>query len=260
MGTSGSVGTLAWADETAGRLRDVDVRELQRQATVIRGSATRVAKRDGPAKLHSVSAEDLQIPDSVSCQSILAFIRAVCPQWMLQHCLRTFMWAKLLAKKDDVGFDAEVLFAASLFHDLGLVQRYSSESNSPENSDIACYSISGARVGAQQLQEMGWADSRIDTVRSAIVLHLNLLVAPEEGVEAHLLSAGSAFDSIGARQKEIERRVIAQVIELHPILDMKTQMVSQCAAQADANPKSRIAFLVNRGFNKWVENSALARQ
>ena len=114
------------------------------------------------------------------------------PEFLINHCYRTFVWASLLAAHEGRSYDEEMLYIASLLHDTGL-----SATASP-SVPPTCFTL----VGVDQVPACATAsDVAADRWRraaEAITLHMNLRVTPNDGVEAYLLTFGTQLDAIGA--------------------------------------------------------------
>ena len=246
------VGSVAWAEATGGILREEDRQELLDQIANLSAISRQARSTITFADIgNSLPA----IPDSVLGNQIIDFATTNYPDWMIQHCLRTYLWGCLMAVSEQLSFDPEVYLAASIFHDAGLEQLGSAQSNPP----IVCYSILGGRVARETLEHWEIAKCRIDLVEQSIIRHLNILVPVNEGVEAHLLNVGSAFDAIASGWKQIDTAIIREVVARHPRLDMDSAMTACCQTQAKQNPASRIAFLCERGFAESISRTPFSR-
>lgn len=108
-----AVGTLGWARQTGGIL---SARERRR----LLGDAARLQTRVLPAQIRAalgfrdpdakrVDLDRLRIPDSAIAREAEELCAEVSPPALRNHCLRTYAWGTILAQRDGVGHDAELL-------------------------------------------------------------------------------------------------------------------------------------------------------
>jgi HD superfamily phosphodiesterase len=110
------------------------------------------------------------------------------PAWGYSHCLRDYALAKELAAADHVALDDDVLFAASLLHDMAAFPPW--EDTKADHSDV------GARLVDTVLKGTGFPMEKIDAVRGAIRTHM--YYRDPVGAEALYLHDADALDWLGA--------------------------------------------------------------
>lgn len=240
MGTG--VGTLAWAERTRGRLSFGDKLGLLGTAVVLQ---TRLL----PAQLRwqlglpaargpSLDLTTIRAPDSAAAKAAEDLCREISEPYLVNHCLRTYLWGRILAAQDGLRFDDEVLYVACLMHDAGLVGRYAAEP-----PDVPCFAVRGAGVARRIADEHRWTPARTHAVAEAISLHVNVSVPLEDGPEAHLLNTGAALDVTGIRYWRLDPRTVDGVLARLPRLEMKRRLWDTWKAEADAHPDCRGHFL-----------------
>jgi hypothetical protein len=216
------VGTLAWANETEGRLTLQDRLALlvvQGVPTKIEEQVVRVvsflghARRTGRAWLEAQSVE-VQIPTTPIAEAADQLVETVSQPWLRAHSYRTYVIGALLGR--DLLFDSEMLFVASMLHDVGLCEAFEQGSDPGlvpgyARKDAPCFAVRGADVARCLAIDHGWPPARSNALAEAITLHLNVRVPRSRGVEAHLLNAGSAFDVIRFRSHKLPRESIRRI-------------------------------------------------
>jgi hypothetical protein len=246
------VGTLAWSRKTGGRLGFFDRMELMRQAMRLRA-----IRRKQQGLVHAafpLDQRDLVAPDSPAAKRALAVAESLSEPYLLNHCYRTFFWGSLLARADNVRFDAELLFVASILHDLGLTVAHAHGAAGEK-----CFAVTGARCAREAMTPVQWNSRRLDALEEAITLHLNLIVPVDRhGTEASLLHAGAGLDVVGARLPEIRGPAVDAVLHQHPRLDYKVRFQGVVDNQCSIRPNSRIAFLSKNGFSRLLEAAPFA--
>jgi hypothetical protein len=215
------LGTLAWARATGGIL---DRRERVRMIAsglglLLTSLPARVRQTLGVRSAKAIRADldRLPVPDSAAARRAEDLLSGTGSVLTVNHSHRSYVWATLLGMLADRRPDQELLYVASLLHDLTLTDRY--RDGVPE---IRCFGGKGAVMAARfATQEWGWSDRRAEALGDAICLHLNTSVPPEQGVEAHLLHAAAALDVIGHGHWMIAPETMSAVIARYPRAGMK---------------------------------------
>jgi len=117
-------------------------------------------------------------------------------------------------------------------------------------------------VGAMAVEEIAarhhWNDARARLAANAITLHLNVTVGDEHGKEAQMVRAGSGGDVAGLGLGMLDREQILQVVERHPRLALKSQIVGPLMAETTERPCCRTAFLCRAlGFVALVKGNRI---
>lgn len=224
---------------TGGKLSQADRRALMRQAVHLQWSRLegRIARALGKRQA-GITEESFHIPDSALALRAAEVCALISPTWLQHHCTRTYVWGSLLALRREVSYDAELLYVAAMLHDLGLTPPYWGK-----DATAHCFAVEGARAAKTFALEAHWDEQRQEALAEAISLHLNVEVDVEQGVEAHLLHAGAAYDVIGAAFQSIAPATRLMVVERYPRLSFKHEMEVCLQQQVALRPDSRVAML-----------------
>ena len=79
-------------------------------------------KQDETASTHAKL--DVVIPDSLLAREVAQLIRDTESELLFNHSTRVYLWGALLGKRKGIPFDSELLYVASMFHDIGLTSAY----------------------------------------------------------------------------------------------------------------------------------------
>lgn len=242
-------GTRAWVGHENGRMSWRD-----RLGFLLDGVRARAAMRRevrSGVRLPQLGIDDLMPPDTPVTRAALSLCEAASPPWLVNHCLRSYLWARLL-REHAQPFDDEATYVALLLHDLGLTERYRLSPTSTQQ----CFTVAGADVAFALATQHGWPDRRAALAAEAITLHLNVIIAECHGPEAWMVRAGSGADVAGLGLHRLSQDSIDAVVRRHPRLGLKREMASTLTAECKAHPGSRIAFLVRRlGFIPLVHSA-----
>ena len=245
------LGSWAWS-QRGGNLRQRERVQLMAQALISRMAALppvwrkKLGWHEAQALRLDVSA--LRLPDSPFARSACEHASALSPPWLLNHCLRTYVWGSLLGQLHQIPLDEELFFSACVLHDLGLVHAHNGA-----DATCSCFAVEGARAAHTFAEQHQQSAERCDRLAQAISLHLNVRVGLEHGAEAHLLHEGTTLDMIGARARELHPDTRRAVHARYPRLDLAAQMTAAMHDQAGRRPQSRASFLVGLGFNAMVK-------
>jgi hypothetical protein len=168
---------------------------------------------------------------------------------LAQHSHRSYVWGSLLGQLDGKNWDPELLYVASMVHDLGLTEQAHGV-----KKGAGCFTLDGIEASADILALT--TPARAEKIRRAVELHLNVRVPGDLfGWEAHYLQAGASFDVLGTRHDELAPEVIRATLERHPRLQMKRDVVEWVRREARLRPSSRMGLLVRLGFPALVRKA-----
>jgi HD domain len=145
--------------------------------------------------------ETIGIPDSKLCNEITELVRDTESELLFNHSSRVYYFGALTGLRRGLRFDRELLYAGTMFHDMGLTTRYSSRSER--------FEVDGANTARDFLKAHDIAQSDIDLVWTAIALHTTpgipvhmhpVIALVTAGVEMDVL--GIAYDEFPAAQRE----------------------------------------------------------
>ncbi|MBM9440920.1 HD domain-containing protein [Streptomyces bryophytorum] len=149
---------------------------------------------------------------------------------MLNHSLRAYVWAAALGEAEGVAFDAELLYVAALFHDLGLVPVF--------DSHTVAFEEAGGHVAAVFAAGPGWTAGRRARLSEVIVRHMWPHVEVSADPEGHLLSRATATEIVGKEADALPADFRAEVLERYPRLDLAERFLACFQAQAARKPGS----------------------
>lgn len=131
----------------------------------------------------------VRIPDSKIARDLTQFVRDTENELLFRHSIRVYFWGALTGNRTGLGFDPELLYAAAMFHDIGLTARY-------ENSQLR-FEVDGANAARDFLRAHGISESDIETVWNAVALHTTPGIAEFMRPEIALVQAGAGMDVTG---------------------------------------------------------------
>lgn len=199
----------------------------------------------------------LALPSGALANASLAMARSSVSRPIVDHSIRSFLFARLLADHDgclhDADYDEGLLFAATVMHDLGLGELATGE---------ARFEVEGADLAAALLGRHGVAERDIDRVWEAIALHASLGIAHRRGLITSLTHRGVFVDA-GRITDGVEDRLRREVMNAYPRLAGDRSIADAIVAHASrsdaAAPPGSLAFELLRQHRE-AEAARVRRQ
>jgi hypothetical protein len=129
------------------------------------------------------------IPDGKLARDATQLIRDTESELLFHHSARVYCWGALTGKRMGLTFDPELLYVASMFHDIGLTAHYETSQRR--------FEVDGANAARDFLRSHGISESDIETVWNAVALHTTPGVPEFMRPEIALLQAGAGMDVAG---------------------------------------------------------------
>ena len=131
----------------------------------------------------------IRVPDSKLANEITEFIRDTEPALLFNHSSRVYYFGALAGLHHGLKFDAELLYAGAMFHDIGLVSAYS--------SDADRFEVDGANAARDFLRRHKVPEQEVDRVWTAIALHTTPGIPQYMHPVVALVTAGVEMDVLG---------------------------------------------------------------
>lgn len=182
------------------------------------------------------------MPDTPAAREAEQLAASTYSRWLLNHSVRTYVWGALIGLSAGRDFDNEVLYVASLLHDVGLVARFDTG---------RCFEADSASAARDLLERLGWSTRRTELVANAIRDHWS---GPDDHdeVESVLLAQGAAVDVMGHRGSGLDLETRQRVLDALPRGLFKYEFVSLLEAQAARKPRCRVRQALQDGFAELV--------
>jgi hypothetical protein len=156
-----------------------------------------------PARLEGVS-----VPDSQIAREVTEFIRDTESDLLFNHSVRVYFWGAMAGYKKGMTFDPELLYTASMFHDLGLTGQYG-------DSQLR-FEVDGANAAAEFLRTRGIGPEQIEIVWNAVALHTTPGIPEFMRPEIALVQTGAGMDVVGRGFDEFSPAEREAVIKAYP--------------------------------------------
>ena len=193
----------------------------------------------------------LAVPRDPISASTWRWAHRTLPDYLLTHSVRSFCWGATLAAGEGWAFDSQILWTASLIHDVGLARI-------PRNR--RCFEVEGAETARRFLEREGMAAATADRVATAIVLHMQPSVTLADGVESVLLDRATGLDVRGDGYELVDATRPA-VTRQFPRRAFDRYFLAAISREATLRPTCQSARLLHQtGLAEWMARSPWAAE
>lgn len=131
----------------------------------------------------------VRIPDSKLAREVTQYIRDTESDFLFHHSVRVYFWGAMTGNRTGLSFDPELLYAAAMFHDIGLTSHY-------EHSQHR-FEVDSANAARAFLRQRGISERDVETVWNAVALHTTPGIPEHMRPEIALVQAGAGMDVAG---------------------------------------------------------------
>jgi hypothetical protein len=156
----------------------------------------------------TLTTDEIQIPQSSLTREITQLVRDTESDLLFQHSSRVYCFGALAGKHRGLVFDPELLYAAAMFHDMGLTKQHSSHDQR--------FEVDGANAARDFLRRHRIAQSDIDLVWAAIALHTTPGIPQHMHPVIALVTAGVEMDVLGLAYPEYGDAERESVVRTYP--------------------------------------------
>src|SRR5690348_10550749 len=163
------------------------------------------------------TASALVIPDSLLAKEATEILREYSTDLLFNHSVRVYLFAAEQGRQQKLRFDAELLYVAAAFHDLGLSRKFSSQDER--------FEVDGANAARQFLISHNVPREQVQTVWEAIALHTTPGIPQYMRPEVALLYSGVGLDVLGKGFDQFPSDLREQIVAKHPRKHFKQDFI-----------------------------------
>lgn len=172
------------------------------------------------------------MPDSQLVREATELVRDSTSELIYHHSRRVYLFGGLQGVARGLGFDAELLYVAAMFHDLGLGE--------PFRGSGRRFEVDGADEARRFLRARQVPEDGVRRVWTAIALHTTPGIPEFMEPEVALVTAGVEYDVLGIGYHDLDPADRAAVVALHPRPDFKRRILE--AFTDGIRPKPETTF------------------
>jgi hypothetical protein len=185
----------------------------------------------------------MQAPDSPLCQAATELARRVSEPFLFHHVMRSWAYAEWLGQRRGGKHDREVLYVATVLHDLGLTEL------APVRER---FEVEGADAAKELLARQGMAESRIELVWDAIALHTTPGIPLRKAPEVALCHLGIAHDLRGNSDALTREGVTKVALSAYPKLELRRDLLRALVNLYEKNPAAATSHAVSDACERMV--------
>ncbi len=167
----------------------------------------------------SSTAANLVIPDSLLAKEATGILREHSTELLFNHSVRVYLFAAEQGRQRKLRFDAELLYVAAAFHDLGLIKKFSSQDER--------FEVDSANAARQFLSAHDIPEEQIQTVWQAIALHTTPGLTQHMRPEVALLYSGVGLDVLGRGFEQFSTELREEIVARYPRTNFKEEFLQQ---------------------------------
>ena len=169
----------------------------------------------------------MDLPNSDIARAARDFVFDVSPEFVANHCVRSYLFARELAAVRALDYDDELVFLSCILHDLGATDHANGDQR---------FEVDGADAAARFLRDRAVPEDRVTTVWQAIALHTSVGIAHRFGAVHAVTHLGIGADVVGLDKDALPTGFADLVHESWPRHDLGYALADVIARQVEGNP------------------------
>ena len=167
------------------------------------------------------------VPDTPVISRAMEFARERSEPYLFNHVMRSWLFASMIAQRNQTVHDGEVLAVATILHDIGLTEHF----NGPLR-----FEVEGANAARAFARDQEFDDRRVQLIWDTVALNSTPSIALYKEVEVALSTMGIGLDWGGWGYEAIDQAQIAAILEEFPRLEMKKQFTGAVCRIVETRP------------------------
>jgi HD domain len=192
----------------------------------------------------------IKIPDSKMAREATQLVRDTETDLLFHHSNRVFLFGALAGERKQLKYDAELLYIGAMFHDMGLMAKYSSTEER--------FEVDGANAARDFLRGYAISEDEIDQVWDSIALHTTPGIPKFKKPVVALVTAGVEMDVLGLEYDQFTDEQRKLVVAAHPrgenfkegIIDAFAQGTIKKPVTTFGNVKADVLALKDPGYKR----------
>lgn len=159
----------------------------------------------------------VRVPDTALAREATQLVRDTTSELVFHHSRRVYWFGALQGRNRDLSYDPELLYIGTMFHDLGLGERFHASGRR--------FEVDSADEARRFLQAHHVPEDSVRRVWTAIALHTTPGIPQFMEPEVALVTAGVEYDVLGIGYRDISEADRSAIVALHPRPDFKQRIL-----------------------------------
>jgi hypothetical protein len=192
---------------------------------------------------------EIDIPQTPAARMALEAAAHFYSPALLNHCIRSYVWAAAYAAGNRMDHDAELLYVAALLHDFGLVAEF--------DSHTVAFEDAGGHLAWLFTAGAGWPVARRERAAQVVVRHMWDAVDPADDAEGFLLEMSTGIDISGRHARDYPASFRTEVLGHYPRLNLASEFSACFEDQSRRKPGTRADELWRGGARDRIAANPL---
>ena len=158
--------------------------------------------------MSSLKINNIFIPDSKIVREATELVRSTENELLFNHSCRVYYWGALAGEQRKLKYDAELLYLACIFHDMGLTHQ--------NKSSDKRFEVDSANTARDFMKSHGISEQDINLVWTAIALHTTPGIPEFMHPVIALMMAGVEMDMLGVNYSKYDTKIREKIVTEYP--------------------------------------------
>jgi HD domain len=169
----------------------------------------------------------VSVPNTPVISRAIEFARERSEPYLFNHAMRSWLFASIIAERNQTVHDGEVLAVATILHDVGLKEDF--------NGSLR-FEVEGANVARAFARDQGLDDHQTQLIWDTVALNSTPSIALHKEAEVALSTMGIGLDWAGWGYEALNKTHVAAIVEEFPRLEMKKQFTRAVCHIVETRP------------------------
>jgi hypothetical protein len=169
----------------------------------------------------------VSVPDTPLIAKAIDFARERSQPYLFNHAMRSWLFAALIAQRQQTAHDGEVLAVTTILHDLGLEESF----NGPLR-----FEVEGANAARAFARNEGIDERRAQLIWDGVALNSTPSIALYKEPEIAIATMGIGLDWGGFGYEALTGTSVAAIVEAFPRLGMKERFTQAVCRIVETRP------------------------
>lgn len=169
----------------------------------------------------------VSVPDTALISRTVDFARERSEPYLFNHVMRSWLFAALIARRQQIAHDGEVLAVTTILHDIGLAKAFDGPLR---------FEVEGANAARAFARNEGMDDRRAQLIWDGVALNSTPSISLYKETEVALATMGIGLDWGGWGYEALTDAEIAGIVEAFPRLGMKERFTQAVCRIVESRP------------------------
>jgi hypothetical protein len=169
----------------------------------------------------------VSVPDTPLIARTIEYVREHSEPYLFNHVMRSWLFAVILAQRNQSVHDAEVLAVMTILHDLGLAKAFAGPLR---------FEVEGANAARAFARKEGIDDRRGQLIWDGVALNSTPSIALYKETEVALATAGIGLDWGGWGYDKLTEAQVVAIVDAFPRLEMKQRFTRAVCCIVETRP------------------------